>query len=113
MSMAGTIQRKFASIVSKIGGRSRQQATLSRSRERTFVGVEPLEERVQMAATPMLPDLTPLANKPKAYMYGWQLDRAEKPGRTLLRLTTAIATVVVALIVTLNVFLLYQTFFGG
>ena len=29
------------------------------------------------------------------------------------RLTTAIATVVVGLIVTLNVFLLYQTFFGG
>jgi manganese transport protein len=28
------------------------------------------------------------------------------------RLTTAIATVVVALIVTLNAFLLYQTFFG-
>ena len=29
------------------------------------------------------------------------------------RPTTAIATVVVALIVTLNVFLLYRTFFGG
>ncbi len=29
------------------------------------------------------------------------------------RLTTAIASVVVALIVSLNVFLLYQTFFGG
>ena len=29
------------------------------------------------------------------------------------RLNTAVATVVVALIVTLNVFLLYQTFFGG
>jgi manganese transport protein len=29
------------------------------------------------------------------------------------RLTTTIATVVVGLIVTLNVFLLYQTFFGG
>jgi manganese transport protein len=29
------------------------------------------------------------------------------------RLTTAVATVVVGLIVTLNVFLLYQTFFGG
>jgi manganese transport protein len=28
------------------------------------------------------------------------------------RSTTAVATVVVALIVTLNVFLLYQTFFG-
>jgi manganese transport protein len=29
------------------------------------------------------------------------------------RATTAIATVVVALIVSLNVFLLYQTFFGS
>jgi manganese transport protein len=34
-------------------------------------------------------------------------------GLTNHRLTTAVATIVVALIVSLNVFLLYQTFFGG
>jgi hypothetical protein len=91
MSIAGSFKQQIKSLVRGFGGRTRPAGTASR---RAFVGVEALEERVQMAATPgtpLLPDLLPLASKPKAYLYGWQIDRAEKPGRTLLRLTSAIA----------------------
>src|SRR3954464_10678642 len=42
-------------------------------------------------AHPLLPDLTPWANKRRGYVYGWNLDRTEQPGHLLLRLTTAIA----------------------
>src|SRR5437867_3494516 len=38
-----------------------------------------------------LPDLIPWASKRRAYIYGWNLDRTEKVGHLLLRLTTAIA----------------------
>jgi hypothetical protein len=38
-----------------------------------------------------LPDLIPWSSKRRGYVYGWTLDRNEKPGRLLLRLTTAIA----------------------
>lgn len=63
--------------------------------------LEPLEERVQCAAdtaatvaeNAKLPDLMPWASKTRDYVYGWHLDRAEKPGRTLLRLTTAMANI--------------------
>lgn len=92
MSMAGSMKNRFASLVQRISRRPHRVEPRP-SGPRGFVGVEALEERVQMAATPMLPDLIPVAHKAKAYMYGWQLDRAEKPGRTLLRLTTAMANV--------------------
>jgi hypothetical protein len=66
----------------------------------TIAAVEPLEERVQCAAdaaavagNAKLPDLMPWASKTRDYVYGWHLDRSEKPGRTLLRLTTAMANV--------------------
>jgi hypothetical protein len=38
-----------------------------------------------------LPDLIPWSSRRRSYVYGWSLDRNEKPGRLLLRLTTAIA----------------------
>ena len=46
---------------------------------------------VMPAATgsPMLPDMLPLASQEKGYVYGWEYDLSELPGRTLLRLTTA------------------------
>lgn len=70
--------------------------------------IEPLESRMLCSASPidvpadpqpaaattshqMLPDLLPWANKRRSYVYGWHLDRSEKPGHLLLRLTTAIA----------------------
>jgi len=40
-----------------------------------------------------LPDLLPWANRRRAYVYGWNLDRTEQPGHLLLRLTTAIANI--------------------
>jgi Lysyl oxidase/CARDB len=43
------------------------------------------------AADARLPDLIPWANRRRGYMHGWYLDRTERPGRLLLRLTTAIA----------------------
>jgi hypothetical protein len=62
--------------------------------------IEPLERRVQLAvlvgteaagALPgdRLPDLAPLASRTAEYIHGWSIDRHEIPGRTLLRLTTA------------------------
>jgi len=71
--------------------------------------IEPLESRLlcsasshtNMRADPkpavvasshaQLPDLIPWANRRRGYIYGWNLDRTEKPGHLLLRLTTAIA----------------------
>ena len=38
---------------------------------------------------PMLPDMLPLASEENEYVYGWEYDSSEFPGRTLLRLTTA------------------------
>jgi hypothetical protein len=43
------------------------------------------------SARQMLPDLIPWASRRRGYIYGWSLDRNEKPGHLLLRLTTAIA----------------------
>jgi hypothetical protein len=40
---------------------------------------------------PMLPDMFPLVSESKGYVHGWEFDLAEQPGRTLLRLTTAVA----------------------
>ncbi len=37
----------------------------------------------------LLPDLSVWASQPKDYLYGWYLDRAEVPGRTLMRVSTA------------------------
>ena len=39
----------------------------------------------------LLPDVFPLISDPDDYVYGWTLDETEIPGRTLLRLTTAVA----------------------
>jgi hypothetical protein len=44
---------------------------------------------VAAVGTPRLPDLTPLADVGRDYVYGWQFDTKEIPGHTLLRLTTA------------------------
>src|SRR5688572_26816100 len=44
-------------------------------------------------ADAQLPDLVPWANRQRNYMYGWNFDRNEKPGRLLLRLTTAIGNI--------------------
>jgi hypothetical protein len=44
-------------------------------------------------ADAQLPDLVPWANRARGYMHGWSFDRNEKPGRLLLRLTTAIGNV--------------------
>lgn len=38
---------------------------------------------------PMLPDIFPLVSEEDGYVYGWEYDLATLPGRTLLRLTTA------------------------
>jgi hypothetical protein len=48
-----------------------------------------------VTADQRLPDLTVWANQQRSYMHGWRIDSNEplKPGRTLLRLTTAIANV--------------------
>src|SRR4051812_43926203 len=71
--------------------------------------IEPLESRLLCSASSpaetladpqpaaaasahaQLPDLIPWSNKRRGYVYGWNLDRTEKPGHLLLRLTTAIA----------------------
>ncbi len=37
----------------------------------------------------LLPDLSVWASNPNDYLYGWYLDRAEIPGRTLMRVSTA------------------------
>jgi hypothetical protein len=67
------------------------------------VAFEPLEARLQLAVLTgdetvpgalegdRLPDLAPLASRTQEYIHGWSIDRHEKPGRTLLRLTTAMA----------------------
>jgi hypothetical protein len=45
------------------------------------------------SATQLLPDIISVASQADQYMYGWSLDQAELPGRTLLRVTTATANV--------------------
>jgi hypothetical protein len=48
--------------------------------------------QVQAAAPgqPLLPDMVPLADREKGYVYGWSYDVARMPGHVLLRLTTAV-----------------------
>jgi len=41
--------------------------------------------------TPLLPDLLPLSSESKGYVHGWTYDTTTLPGRTLLRLSTAVA----------------------
>lgn len=41
-------------------------------------------------AVEALPDLVPIADASKSYVYGWTLDRNQIPGRTLMRLSTAV-----------------------
>jgi hypothetical protein len=53
---------------------------------------EPLEPRLQFAATPLLPDMTAFASKTDGFVYGWTLDTS-KPGHTLLRLTHAVGNI--------------------
>ena len=67
--------------------------------------VEGLEGRLQFSApeldaapepaapADLLPDLIPWASKENGFIYGWHLDRSDRPGKTLLRLTTAMANV--------------------
>ena len=38
----------------------------------------------------LLPDLVPLANQADDFVYGWVIDSTERPGRDLLRLTSAV-----------------------
>ena len=44
---------------------------------------------VAAVGAPRLPDLAPLADAGRDYVYGWQFDTKEIPGHTLLRITTA------------------------
>lgn len=41
----------------------------------------------------LLPDLIPWVSRENGYVYGWRLDRAERPGKVLLRLTSAMANI--------------------
>jgi hypothetical protein len=42
---------------------------------------------------PMLPDIISVASQANNFMYGWNLDQNQIPGRTLLRVTTATANI--------------------
>jgi len=53
------------------------------------VFIEVLESRVLYAGIPQYPDLMPWADKSHGYIYGWNLDTTQTPGRTLLRLSNA------------------------
>jgi len=46
---------------------------------------------VAAVGDPMLPDMFALASQAQGYIYGWNLDFNQQPGRTLLRLSTAMA----------------------
>src|SRR5687768_8278886 len=93
----GNLMKKLMSLVRRLRTAAGSVENLSGR-----AVVEPLEERVQFAspvgvevtgALPgdRLPDLTPLASRSEEYIHGWSIDRHEMPGRTLLRLTTAMA----------------------
>lgn len=86
--------------------RRRQQQRPKPPRNRPTPWLEGLEVRIQFAGvgdegtaggsaaeTDLLPDLIPWASKPNGYIYGWHLDRSGRTGKTLLRLTTAMANV--------------------
>src|SRR5829696_7053295 len=53
--------------------------------------IDPHPAAAATTAHPLLPDLIPWADRRLGYVYGWSLDSTQKPGRLLLRLTTAIA----------------------
>ena len=70
--------------------------------------LEGLEARLQFAASEveppdvlgapealgdLLPDLIPWASKEDGFIYGWHLDRSDRPGKVLLRLTSAMANI--------------------
>src|SRR5688572_3759376 len=62
-------------------------AALSASFEATHL--TPAPAAILPASAPRLPDMVPLVNLAKGYVYGWEYDTKQFPGRTLLRLTTA------------------------
>lgn len=93
MGINGLFKRFAATWLSKDVEQTQPGAS-SRCTPACTPAIEPLEARVQFAieglpADAMLPDLAPLVNKQLGYVFKWSIDRQEKPGRTLLRLTTA------------------------
>ena len=54
---------------------------------------ECLEDRTLLAATQLLPDLIAWASQERGNLHNWDLDETSESGRTLLRLTAAIANV--------------------
>jgi hypothetical protein len=110
INMLGLV--KFASSLRQRMARTHAGRSTAAQSASPIPAVESLERRLQMSvvslaagnltdvgspdgpaveATPLLPDITPLTNKQKGYVYHWRLDRTEKPGRTLLRLTSSMA----------------------
>jgi hypothetical protein len=54
------------------------------------VFIEALESRLLFDAIPQFPDLTPWASPQRGFLYGWTIDTSAMPGRTLLRLSSAV-----------------------
>jgi hypothetical protein len=50
----------------------------------------PIQAQAAAPGQPLLPDMVPLADEERGYVYGWEYDVAEMPGHVLLRLTTAV-----------------------
>jgi len=55
--------------------------------------IESLEDRTLLSGSPLLPDLVVLESPEEGFLSGWELDTHSEAGKTLLRLTTAIANV--------------------
>ena len=54
------------------------------------VFIEALEARVLFVGIAQFPDLAPWASQQRGYLYGWSIDTSTTPGRTLLRLSSAV-----------------------
>lgn len=61
-------------------------------RHEAWFGLQTLEARLFMAVD-LLPDLIVWESEENEFIHGWMLDTNEQPGRTLLRLTTAVANI--------------------
>ena len=62
-------------------------------RRQIAAAIESLEDRTLLSSSPLLPDLVVLNSPAEGFLSGWELDTHSEAGKTLLRLTTAIANV--------------------
>lgn len=91
----------MGALLRRIGRAVTQEATRMRA---SMPRLEALESRIQFdglgaeglppeQTADLLPDLMPWASKENGYIHGWHLDRSGRTGKTLLRLTTAMANI--------------------